>query len=147
MINRAEIRAAFAGIAVSIIIVLLTACSAGGGGKLQDAAAVDGFTIDYRFGDLPPGCPPATANDKGIGAPCTRGGGQCPSSLNCTCDNFAGVTPPEGTPCFCTIPILQRCESIPAGTCGQKATCCSYMQQFAICVPDICLESAMCPVF
>jgi hypothetical protein len=137
-------RAVFAGIAVSVL-ACLTGCSAGGGGKLQDAGT--GFTIDYRFSDLPPGCPPVTGNDKGIGAPCTHGGGQCKSGHICACDTTAGVTPPQGTPCFCTILVLQSCDTIPAGTCGQNAMCCSYMQQAALCVPDACLQSATCPAF
>ena len=141
---RDEVRGEIASVVIAVM-TLLTACSAGGGGKLQDAAA--DFTIDYRFSDLPPGCPPAVANDKGVGAPCTRGGGQCKGSQICTCDTTLGVTPPPGTPCFCTIAILQSCTSVPSGTCGQQATCCSYMQQAAICVPDVCLQSAMCPVF
>lgn len=126
-------------------VVAVSACSAGGGGKLRDAAM--DFTIDYRFGDLPPGCPPGVSNDKGIGAACTRGGGQCTSNKICTCDTTLGVTPPPGTPCFCTIAILQSCASLPAGTCGQNASCCSYRDQAAICVPDACLDSATCPVF
>lgn len=126
-------------------MIVLSTCSAGGGGRLQDAAA--DFVIDYRFSDLPPGCPPNASNDKGIGGSCTRGGGQCSGNKICTCDTTLGVTPPPGTPCFCTIAILQSCASLPAGTCGQNATCCSYQNQAAICVPDVCLDSAACPVF
>jgi len=115
-------------------------------------ASID-FSIDYVFGDLPPGCPPGAGNDKGVGATCTTGGHQCPSSQICTCDMTLGVTPPQGTPCFCTIPIFsadsskQPCDTIAPGFCGQNATCCAYMSVAAICVPTACLEGSTCPVF
>ena len=128
----------------------VAACSSGGGAKLKDAATQDVFTIDFRFDDLPPGCPPLAANDKGVGARCSAGGNECRSvgaGLICTCDVTLGLTPPPGTPCFCSTAFLADCAAVPAGTCGQNATCCSYMQMASLCVPNICLEQAMCPVF
>jgi len=127
-------------------------CSSGGGGKVQDAST--DFAIDYVFGDLPPGCPPAAPNDKGIGKACTKGGSECSAAQICTCNTYLGVTPPADTPCFCTIPILNLagsqsspCDSVPAGTCGQNTTCCGYQTVAAICVPNACLGAAGCPVF
>ena len=143
-----------AGMLVGILVGLLTGfgCSSGGGGRLQDAAA--DFAIDYRFGDLPPGCPPAAANDKGVGKSCSKGGHQCSGTQICTCDTTFGVTPPANTPCFCTSWFLnqagsqgQACDAVPAGACGQSATCCGYMNVAAICVPEACLEASACPVF
>lgn len=127
-------------------------CSSGGGGALQDASA--DFAIDYQFGDLPPGCPPTTGNDKGIGKVCSKGGHQCSGTQICTCDTNFGVTPPVNSPCFCTAWFLNQagaqsptCDSVPAGSCGQGATCCGYMNVAAICVPNICLDAMTCPVF
>jgi hypothetical protein len=137
------------------------ACSSGGGGSLHDASISDGdgavldlLSFDFSFGDLPPDCPPGVANDKGIGAVCTMGGHECPSSnsdsnpLICTCDTTAGVVPPPGTPCFCTVPIFFPCDDsthVPSDVCGQNATCCSYQEMVSICVPDTCLDAMMCP--
>jgi len=39
----------------------------------------------------PPGCPPAEANELGIGKPCTMCGNECASPLRCTCDSYLGV--------------------------------------------------------
>ncbi len=129
--------------------MVVTACSSGKGGKLVDSAVQDGVTFDFRFPDWPAGCPPAAGNDKNVGAPCAKGGGQsqCGSGLICACEGFAGIVPPENTPCLCTIPILgMECSMIPAGYCGQGASCCSYPQLGSICVPNTCLEMMMCPV-
>ena len=127
------------------------ACSSSGGKRPLDAAVQDGVTIDYSFGDLPPGCPPGVGNDRHVGDVCTKGGGTpCAQGLICACDSFNGIIPPADTPCFCTIPILGRvCSdpSIPTGYCGQGATCCSYMTLGSICVPDACLQGQQCPVF
>lgn len=127
---------------------IVAACSSSGGKRTGDAAAPqDGFALDFRFGDLPPGCPPTAGNEKGVGAPCTKGARSCPTNMICACDEFNGLVPPEDTPCFCTLPILGRVCSDPAlaGYCGQGASCCGYMTFGAICVPDICLDAMMCP--
>ncbi|MBC8133443.1 MAG: hypothetical protein H7X95_10725, partial [Deltaproteobacteria bacterium] len=110
----------------------------------------DGFSLDYRFGDLPPNCPSGVGNDKRIGAACTNGGEECGPGMLCACQAYNGITPPVDTPCFCTVLIPGPCTGgtnpPPAGFCGQGATCCSYMQLASICVPDVCLFSMMCPV-
>lgn len=135
--------------AISLMAWLaVAACSSGGGRPLD--AAVDTFAIDYMFGELPPGCPPTTANDKKVGAPCTKTGvNECPEGLLCTCQMALGVTPPSDTPCFCSIAFLRACTNpaIPPDACGQNASCCSYMGQASLCVPNVCLNAMMCPAF
>lgn len=125
------------------VALLSAACSSGSGGN--NDASHDYLTFDYVFGDLPPGCPPAAANDKGVGAACTKGGGECKNNLVCACETTLGIVPPEGTPCICTLLIPQSCANIPADYCGQDAICCGYMDIAAICVPTVCLDTAMCP--
>jgi hypothetical protein len=128
--------------------VAVAACSSGGGGKLmQDGGSMDTVVLDFGFGELPAGCPPGVANDKGVGASCTENGAQCGAGLACTCDTIFSLKGPPGTPCFCSIAFLQPCSGAPAGTCGQNASCCSYMGIASLCVPNVCLVSAMCPLF
>ena len=131
--------------ALVVLTVGITGCSSGGGGAKSDAG-VDYLTFDVPFGDLPPGCPPAAANDKGIGSACTKGGNECKDGLLCACEAHANIQPPEGTPCVCTKLILSGCDSVPVDYCGQGATCCSYMNALSICVPLVCLEDATCPM-
>jgi hypothetical protein len=129
------------------LLVLASACSAGGGG------AVDGGLPDGVFEvslDLPPGCPPAAGNDKGVGTPCTRGGKQCKGALLCTCDPQLGALL-VGVPCFCTLAQFAQLGStnpcgppLTAGYCGTNATCCNYVNTAAYCVPSICLPGNMC---
>src|SRR6185312_560787 len=115
-------------------------------------ASVDGITYDLSL-DLPPGCPPGQANDKGVGAPCTRNGHECGSSLLCTCDTNLGLTW-NGLPCMCTKAGLNSqvnnpdpCSTVPANLCGTDATCCNYGSQAYYCSPNICLPGGQCLVF
>jgi hypothetical protein len=127
----------------------VAACSSGGGKTVPDGAA-DGISFDWRFGDLPEGCPPTAGNEKGVGKPCSVGGNECSAGLLCACDENFGIKPPADTPCFCTQAILGKtCSdpSIPAGYCGTGASCCGYMAVGSLCVPDVCLTAMMCPVF
>ena len=126
------------------------ACSSGAGPRPD--GSVDGTTYDLAL-DLPPGCPPAQANDKGVGAPCTRGGGQCKSPLVCACDTILGLTL-NGVPCICTLAGLNEhpgsnpsacAASTPA--CGSNATCCDYMSTAYYCSPNVCLPGGSCIVF
>lgn len=129
--------------------ISVAACSSGGGKKVPDGAA-DGISFDWRFGDLPEGCPPTAGNEKNIGKPCSVGGKECGGGMICACEPYAGITPPEGTPCFCTVAILGKtCDdpSIPANYCGTGASCCGYMTFGSLCVPDVCLSAMMCPMF
>ena len=125
-----------------LLVVASFSCSSGGG---SHDASVDYLTFDVSFGDLPAGCPPAAANDKGIGGVCTKGGNECKSPLLCACEPHANIQPPDGTPCVCTQLILSGCDAVPTGYCGQNATCCSYMNALSICVPLACLQDATCP--
>lgn len=128
---------------VLLLTPAMTACAAGGGGTTD--AGHDYLTFDVSFGDLPPGCPPAAANDKGIGKPCTVGGSECKNGLLCACEPHLGIQPPDGTPCVCTQLIQSGCDAVPIDYCGQDATCCSYMNTLSICVPLACLQDATCP--
>ena len=105
--------------------------------------------------DLPPGCPPSTPNDKGIGIPCTRGGGQCtkagvPKGLLCTCDPLPILNDLlSGVPCVCTIgaPNLTTNPDPCAAnnvSCGSDATCCPYMTTAYYCMPNVCLPGGAC---
>jgi len=127
----------------------LLACSSGSSSN-GDAAVQDLVVIDYTFGDLPPGCPPAAPNNVGVGSVCTKGGGECQNGLICACDTTLGFVPPDNTPCICTrfksFSDQRGCGSLPAGFCGEGAICCSYMNAIGLCVPTVCLENAMCPV-
>jgi hypothetical protein len=109
--------------------------------------------------DLPPGCPPASGNEKGVGIICTKGGGECtkpgvPGGLLCTCDPAFGLQL-NGVPCVCTIagpnlsatvsdPCSAAANGKPAGFCGTDATCCPYMTVGYYCSPNICLPGGSC---
>jgi len=132
------------------LIACLGACSAGGGGAIE-GGVVDGAGLYEVSLDLPDGCPPPAGNEKGVGTPCTMGGGQCKGNLHCACDKTLGVTL-VGVPCFCTMFQLAPTGStdpcgppLPANFCGSNATCCPYMTTVAYCVPSICLADNMCP--
>ena len=130
------------------LLVAAGGCSPGGGG------AIDGGTHDAVYEvslNLPDGCPPEAGNDKGIGAPCTKGGHEC-KGLQCSCDPDVGVQL-TGVPCICTLAQLAQpnstnpcVDSVPTNFCGSNATCCSYMTAVAYCVPSICLPGDACPV-
>ena len=130
-------------------------CSAGGGNPIPDAhPPVDAYEVSL---DLPAGCPPAAGNDKQVGKPCTRGGGECgggASNLRCTCDDFFTIRL-VGVPCLCTVVTLNStgdpdagnlCDIQPASVCGTNAGCCAYMSVGTYCVPNICLPGGECPV-
>jgi hypothetical protein len=138
------------GVPLGLILLLgAGSCSAGGGG------AVDGGVRDAVYEvslNLPDGCPPAMANEKGIGNSCTKGGHQCKSPLLCACDPFFGVQL-TGVPCICTLGVPAQAnstnpcvDSVPTNFCGTNATCCSYLTAGAYCVPSICLPGDVCPV-
>jgi hypothetical protein len=123
--------------------VLAAACSNGGG---NGDASHDYIQPDFSFGDLPPGCPPPAANDKGIGGVCTKGGGECKNGLLCACEPHLNIIPPDNTPCICTqLIVTSGCANVSVDYCGQGAICCSYMDVFGLCVPTVCLENAVCP--
>jgi len=114
----------------------------------------DAHVFDLEL-DLPAGCPPGTANENGVGIPCTKGGGQCSSKgLLCTCDQAFGLLL-NGVPCICTIagintsstatdPCSAQANGKPAGFCGSNATCCPYMTVGYYCSPNVCLPGGAC---
>ncbi|HEY4184758.1 MAG TPA: hypothetical protein VGP07_06790 [Polyangia bacterium] len=134
-------------ILLALVFSLLTASACSSGSSSPVDAAHDYLTFDVSFGDLPSGCPPAAANDKGIGSVCTMGGGECKNGLLCACEPHANILPPDGTPCVCTQLIFSGCDAVPTDYCGQGATCCSYLNEASICVPMVCLPDGVCPTF
>jgi hypothetical protein len=130
------------------VLVAASACSAGGGGAVEGGVHDAVFEVTLY---LPDGCPPEAGNDKGIGTPCTMGGGECKGELKCACDPAFGIQL-TGVPCFCTLVQLAQTNSTdPCGPpltsdfCGGGAMCCPYQTVAAYCVPSICLQDNMCP--
>jgi hypothetical protein len=134
------------------LVILTSACSAGGGGKVE--GGVPDGVVEVSL-DLPAGCPPQgpdAANELGIGKPCSEGGGECKGgNLRCTCDPFLGVRL-VGVPCYCTLAQLAQTNAtdpcgppLSASFCGSNAKCCPYLTAAAYCVPNICLPDGMCP--
>ncbi len=114
----------------------------------------DATVIDLSI-DLPPGCPPATPNEKGVGIPCTRGGGECtrsgvPKGLLCTCDPLPILGALlNGVPCVCTIGgpnLTTNPDPCTANSvsCGSETTCCPYMTTAYYCMPNVCLPGGQC---
>src|SRR5580692_1256463 len=135
---------------IVLVVAAIAGCHSGSSAPPvpKDAAVYD-FAID-----LPPGCPPPTPNEKGIGIPCSRGGGECkragvPSGLLCTCDPLPVLGALlNGVPCVCTIggPNVTTnpdpCAAAPS--CGSSATCCPYLTQAYYCSPNVCLPGGAC---
>jgi len=144
----------FSSLSCGGLVVLLAIAGACSSSRSSRDAATDGVVYDLAL-DLPVGCPPDAGNALGVGAPCTRGGGQCPgikSNLVCACDTIDGVTL-VGIPCICTVAGLNSsnpnnpsppCSTQPAGVCGSGATCCNYMSIAYYCSPNICLPGGAC---
>ena len=125
-----------------IAVATLAAVAAGIVGCKDDPQpARDAAVWARRDGDpMLLGCPPPQPNEKGVGIPCTMGGGQCtaagvPGGLRCTCDPYFGIQL-YGVPCVCTIVGLNPDPAnIPnactqpqlASICGTEATCCPYV--------------------
>lgn len=137
---------------LAFLLGLVTAAGAcSGGSRNRGDASVDSI-IDVGL-EWPDGCPPATANDKGIGAACTRGGNECKNGLLCTCDPQLGALL-AGVPCICTRAQPAQngskdpcMDSVPANYCGSGATCCNVLNSAAYCVPNVCLINDVCLVF
>ena len=132
------------------LLVALGACSSGSsGGGVHDAAVYD-LALD-----LPPGCPPATGNETGVGIPCKADGGECtkpgaPPNLLCTCDEAYGLRL-NGVPCICTrvglnlsTAVTDPCGALASSPCGSNATCCNYMSEGYFCSPNVCLPGGAC---
>jgi len=130
------------------LISAASACSSGG--SSGDGSTDSIFDLGLEW---PENCPPEVGNDKGIGAPCTPGGGQCKDPLRCTCDPALG-TKLAGVPCFCTLAQFAQngskdpcTDSVPADYCGSNAICCNVLTSAAYCVPDECKIGDGCLVF
>jgi hypothetical protein len=84
-------------------------------------------------------CGMTAPNPKGIGKPCTKGGGECAAGQTCSLDN--DPTPPG----FCL--SIGGCQTT-ADCGGGDATCCSPKQGggfINICVPEACRPSDCAP--
>jgi hypothetical protein len=132
---------------IAALVAGLVACSSGPG-RPPDGGTHDGMTLDLAL-DLPPGCPPGQANDKGVGSTCTRGGHECTGNLICACDTIDGLTL-NGVPCICTQAGLNPMPNNPSPcaaskpSCGMNATCCDYKNVAYYCSPNVCLPGNAC---
>jgi hypothetical protein len=138
----------------SIALAALLLCAAAGcssSAKPPACGTRDAGVIEVGL-EPPPGCPPAEANELGIGKPCTMCGNECASPLRCTCDSYLGVQL-SGVPCVCTMFQLaptgstNPCGDVGSSFCGSNATCCNVLQTAAYCVPNVCLINQQCIEF
>jgi hypothetical protein len=139
---------------IEIALTLLLACAAVGcrsTAKPPACGTRDAGVVEVEF-EVPPGCPPAEANELGIGKPCTMCGNECAAPLRCTCDSYLGVQL-TGVPCVCSrlqlapIGSTDPCASAGANFCGSNTTCCNAATTAAYCVPNICLIDGVCIEF
>jgi hypothetical protein len=120
----------------------------GGGAPLS--GCVNQMPPDMGDGGIPDGgwpanpdagtCGSQTANAKGIGAPCTKGGNECATGLTCTLDQ--GSSPPG----FCL--EIGGCKTT-ADCGGGGVTCCAPAQGgglIDICIPEACRPSNCQPM-
>jgi hypothetical protein len=133
------------------VLGAVCAASACSGGSSHSDGSTDSI-IDLGL-EWPENCPPEAGNDKGIGLPCTAGGGQCKNGTRCTCDPALGSVL-AGVPCFCTLAQFAQngskdpcMDSVPANFCGSNATCCDVLTSAAYCVPNVCLIGGACLEF
>ena len=136
------------GLWAGLVLAALATTGCGSDGGNADAGPHDYVIPDLTLGDVPEACAHGTANEKGVGAPCTMGGGECKrfGTSVCACDPLLGYML-QGAPCICTIPIFgMTCDQIPSDYCGSNATCCSYPMLGSACFPNACLDMAMCPM-
>lgn len=103
----------------ALAVLFVAAC--GGGGAAGD---------DVCTGGTGCGEPCQAANDKGVGLPCTMGGGECSNNLApflfCTADYEDGADP------YCTGPCSRDSD------CGEGAYCSGSGHGGSGCVPAIC---------
>lgn len=133
-----------------MIAACLIGLGCGQGGSTNSARDAAPDTVaSLNLPDLPPGCPPGVGNENGIGSPCTRTGGECTGTLQCSCKDWFGYAMPAEMPCFCTsVSFGSTCTA-----CGSKASCCTYdvpLQTTTItvsaCFPSVCLSGGTeCP--
>ena len=122
--------------AAAVLVACSSSPSSGiGNGNGNGDAGSDGST-----GGVPGQCPPpgTKANEKGYGASCTPGGGECDGSdagLRLCPPDFFPTTPASGW--FCTF----QCSA--DADCGSGEVC-AHTRQGAGCMPTICV-AANCP--
>jgi len=106
-----------------------TTCASACGGTAEAGVAPSKPVCASPLGAT---CPPIAGNCKGIGAPCTRGGGQC-ASVHALCD--IDLDPRGAGMCMTVL-----CSP---GECGSGATCCksAATQNIALCMPNQCLPA------
>lgn len=135
---------------VILASLLAIACNQGSGSSGQhDAASPSDAQSNYSLPEIPPGCPPSTGNENGIGKPCTATGTECTGSLQCSCKSWFGYTMPASMPCFCTlVTFVNDCNS----SCGSNAACCPYNVPvggstiaISACFPAVCAPGGQCP--
>jgi hypothetical protein len=137
----------------AIVVAAMFACGAAAcssPGK-KACGSTDAGIIEVHL-EAPAGCPPAEANELGIGKPCTMCGNECEAPLRCTCDPYLGMQL-SGVPCVCTkIQVAPTgstdpCGAVPANFCGSGTSCCPVLNSAAYCVPDVCLINGACIEF
>jgi hypothetical protein len=141
---------------LSLLLAVATAFGAGCHSGATITPPTDAHVYDLSL-DLPPGCPPASGNENGVGISCTKGGNECKSPLLCTCDQAFGLQL-NGVPCICTIAGINQSASVtdpcsaaangkPANFCGSDAVCCPYLTVGYYCSPNVCLPGGSCIQF
>jgi len=137
----------------SIALCVLFASAAIGckAGVKPSCTTTDAGVIEVGI-ETPAGCPPAQANELGIGEPCTKCGNECASPLRCACDSLLGVQL-SGVPCVCTLLQFAEqgstdpCKDQGANWCGSNTRCCNVLALAAYCIPNVCLPNGECVEF
>ena len=103
-----------------------------GGADAPGDAAADGGNCAPPQGTT---CPSTSGNCKGIGTPCTKGGGQC-VAVKKVCDVDLSAS---GAGVCISIAVCTP----NTGSCGNGATCCQTpgTSNVAVCLPNQCLAS------
>jgi hypothetical protein len=134
--------------AIAASALLAFSCHGSDGGGSLDAPGSDAL-LTFMVPEVPPGCPPATGNNIGIGGLCTRNGHECANGLSCLCDDRLGFAMPVGMPCFCTNPAVGAC-AYTNPSCGTNAACCEFPVTATTlvsgCFPSVCLFDNKCPI-
>jgi hypothetical protein len=129
------------------ILMFMIGCSSGGTGtdagtdasnpnndaSTQDAAKDTGTDAMMCVAPQGASCPTTAGNCKGIGAPCTKGGGQCTMGTACDLDLGPGVG----------ICITFFACTPGQHDCGNGASCCdtAMTSNTPVCLPNQCLTS------
>jgi hypothetical protein len=136
---------------IAMTALLLCAVASCSSGQKPACGARDAGVIEVGI-EPPPGCPPAEANELGIGKPCAMCGNECALPLRCTCDPLLGIQL-TSVPCVCTLFQLAQqgstnpCQDVGASFCGSNTTCCNALTTAAYCVPNVCLPGGQCVEF